>query len=254
MSAAFVLTPFGGCVKELCAHDLDRLGAVESRSSLSRRRGRESRAYATRRSASRASRSLRDGSHRPQARPGLPRSSPGRLNHSCDPAPTRRSLARGHGGTRSVAAARLGSGRSRPVGPRTRIRLEAQAQATAVIPPHGSVQSSLPTSLWKLWKTFGLWSRTRIALGSQAARSGDFTTCHPVWDHSKGGRSPKSSERARTSEAAGSSPRRSRRASRSGSSGWPRLPIPFRRCSTRPRAAHLEARVQRGLRDVHPLR
>jgi hypothetical protein len=141
---------------------------------------------------------VRRGSHAKQARiigphaaPGAPLLLvPGRLNHSCDPAPMRRSVASGHGGTRSVAAARLGSGHSRPGGPRTRIRLEGQAQAKEAILRYGSVRNSLPTSVWKLWK---LWVVEPHAhrLGSQAARSGDFTTCGPVWDHSNGGRSRK---------------------------------------------------------------
>jgi hypothetical protein len=63
-----------------------------------------------------------------------------------------------------------------------------------------------PTSLWKLWTTLGC-RAARASLGTQAARPGDFTTRGPVWGHSNGGGSPKSSERARTS-AAGSSPRR----------------------------------------------
>jgi len=65
----------------------------------------------------------------------------------------RRSLAAACGEARQVASAPLGSGRSRFAAPRRRIRLEASAQAKAVIRPPYPVQNPSPTSLWKLWKT-----------------------------------------------------------------------------------------------------
>jgi hypothetical protein len=129
---------------------------------------------------------------KPRPRPGLRRSHPGRLDHSRDPAPLRRSLAAAHGGARSAPAARLGSGRSRPAGPRRRIRLEAQAQALGPeFTPHLGVETVDKFAC----------GAAGARLGSQAARSGDFTTLGPVWDHSNGGRAENSSERARISAA-----------------------------------------------------
>jgi hypothetical protein len=135
----------------------------------------------------------------PRARPGPRWSRPGRLDHSSDPAPMPRSLAAGHGGTRSVAAARLESGRSRPEGPRTRIRLVAQAKAT--IPPCGSVQNSHPPRCGNCGKLLVMEPNAhRLALKRRvlatlrwAARCGITQT---------GDAHGKSSERARTSAAA----------------------------------------------------
>ena len=68
------------------------------------------------------------------------------------PAPSERPRSATPGGG-SAPAVRPESGRSRPPGRRRRTLPEAQvqAQANAGIPPPGSVQTVLPTSLWKLW-------------------------------------------------------------------------------------------------------
>lgn len=122
----------------------------------------------SRKSSSIARRAGGESSAGTEQRPrlGFRRANEGRLDHSCEPAATRLSLASAHGEARPVASARVGSGRSRFVGPRRRIRLEGPAQAKAAIRRHYSVQHSSPTSLWKLWKV-RLWNRRRT-LGFRA--------------------------------------------------------------------------------------
>jgi hypothetical protein len=114
------------------------------------------RSSSTARAAQRASLAATEA----RARAGLRRSHRGRLDHSLDSAPMRRSLATVPGGARSAPAAPLGTGRSPPAGPQRQTRLEAQALGRAAI-QCGSVQNFLPTSCGNCGKpcgTAGAWA------------------------------------------------------------------------------------------------
>jgi hypothetical protein len=116
-------------------------------------------------------------------------------------APMRHPLATTHGGARSAPAAHLGSGRSRPAGPRRQTRLEAQALGTvpirALLGPEFTPHLGVET-VENLCRTAGDWAGSRVP-----------ATLRPLtrlWEHSKGGRAEKSSERARTSAVGSPSP------------------------------------------------
>ena len=115
-------------------------------------------------------------------------------------APMRHPLATTHGGARSAPAAHLGSGRSRPAGPRRQTRLEAQALGTvpirALLGPEFTPHLGVET-VENLCRTAGDWA---------GSRPGDFTTPDPVVGTLKRGTSEKSSERARTSAVGSPSP------------------------------------------------
>ena len=89
-------------------------------------------------------------------------------------APMRHPLATTHGGARSAPAAHLGSGRSRPAGPRRQTRLEAQALGTvpirALLGPEFTPHLGVET-VENLCRTAGDWA---------GSRPGDFTTPDPV--------------------------------------------------------------------------